>query len=175
MKKFAILGFFLTFCVFSRGSDITVFGRNYTFSCGYFTSVQADVKVTFHDMNLPEGSQVTLMTGWSGRQGFPETRFEWQEKETLMMKASSPQTWSATLTKVLHERTEAKFRDTLNFVFRVAVPGKQPFFLTGKNDETFYSVRLVENSPGRCVHGLDDLPEFAELVVQTKFKEQNLN
>lgn len=171
MKKLAFLIVLSTLPVFSWATNITVKSRNYTLSCGYFTSVQADVEVSFQDLSLPWGTEVTLVTGWAGRENFPEKRYEWKERKEFLTRATAPYTWATSIHKVLHNRSEANFRDTLNFVFRISSPGRAPYFVNGGSTWGFYSARLVENSPGRCVSGLNDLPSFLETTVETVTKE----
>ncbi len=164
------LKLFLTLILTATSSwafDIQAQGRNYTFVCGYFTSVQGDVVLTFKDSTLPWGSSVVFITGWEGREGFPEKRFEWRERKELLAPATAPYTWSIKLTQVLHERSKAQFKDTLNWVIKVIIPGQPDRYLKGESPWGFYRVRLVENSPGRCVTGLDDLPNFSNLAIET--------
>jgi hypothetical protein len=106
------------------------------------------------------------VSGWAGREGFPEKRFEWSDREENIARAKAPYTWTTTLKKTLHSRTEAVFRDTLNFVFKVSVPGRSPYFVNGGTPWGFYSSLVTENGLGRCVTGLDDLPEFKALEVK---------
>lgn len=168
-SKFFLL--LVTSSVFTWGADISVMGRNYTRSCGYFTTVEADVIVTFKDFSLPWGSEVTLVSGWGGREGFPEKRFEWRDREEKLARATAPYTWTTNLKKTLHSRSEAVFRDTLNFVFKVSVPGRSPYFLNGGTPWGFYSSVIAENGPGDCVSGLENLPEFR--AIEVKVIEKN--
>jgi hypothetical protein len=166
MKTLNLFLFLITFSVFSWGADISVKARNYTRSCVYFSTVEADITVSFRDTTLPWGSEITLVSGWAGREGFPEKRFEWSDREENIARAKAPYTWTTTLKKTLHSRTEAVFRDTLNFVFKVSVPGRSPYFVNGGTPWGFYSSLVTENGLGRCVTGLDDLPEFKALEVK---------
>ena len=149
------------------GFELKVSGRNYTLSCQHFTSVQGDVLLNFTDTSLPWGSEVAFVTGWEGREGFPERRFDWTEREEWFATATAPYTWTLKLSKVLHERSHAHFKDTLNFAVKVISPGRTPYYLNGGSSWGFFKTRLVNQTPGRCVSGLDDLPEFKELIIET--------
>ncbi|MBM4303828.1 MAG: hypothetical protein FJ116_00255 [Deltaproteobacteria bacterium] len=54
----------------------------------------------------------------------------------------------------------------MNFVFKVSVPGRSPYFVNGATPWGFYSSLVTENGPGPCVSGLEALPEFRSLEVQ---------
>ncbi|MFM8314349.1 MAG: hypothetical protein ACKOA8_08700 [Deltaproteobacteria bacterium] len=166
MKKMGLF-VFLMMTVSTWAAELSVQGRNYTLSCGYFTSVQADLEVSFRDTTLPWGSSVTLISGWAGREGFPEKRYEWREKQETAAQATAPYLWTIKLHKVLHERTEANFRDTLNFVFKVSIPGRTPYFVNGGSSWGFYSTKINSKGLGPCVNGSEELPALSELEVET--------
>lgn len=151
--------------------EIKALGRNYTFSCGYFTSVQGDVVLSLKDTSLPWGTSVTFITGWEGREGFPEKRFDWRERKELLATATEPYTWSLKLTQVLHERSHADFRDTLDFVVKIKSPGQPDRYLNGDGNWGFFRAILVESEPGRCVTGLENLPDFIELPIETVHRD----
>lgn len=148
-------------------SELKAVGRNYTFSCGHFTSVQGDLMLSYTDTALPWGSSVSFVTGWEGREGFPEKRFDWKDREEWIATATAPYTWTLKITKVLHERSHASFLDTLDFVVKVHVPERPDYFIHGNSPWGFFKVRLVEKEPGRCVSNEWDLPGFSPLPVET--------
>ncbi|MSP19515.1 MAG: hypothetical protein EXR74_08095 [Bdellovibrionales bacterium] len=169
MKLGAFLLVFFTLSVL--GSEIAVKGRDYTFSCGYFTSIQGDLSVAFTDTTLAWGTTVSLIAGWEGREGFPEKRFAWKERAEILAKSTAPFTWTADLTKVLHERSKAELKDTLNFVIKVTAPGRAPEYINGGSPWGYYRARLITNGPGRCVNNINDLPDYRSLVLETIDKD----
>lgn len=166
MKNMAIFALFLT-TTHLWGFDLKVLGRNYTFSCSHYTSVQGDVVLSFTDNSLPWGTTVSFVTGWEGREGFPESRFEWRDREEHLATAKAPYTWQLKLSKVLHQRSHASLKDTLNFVVKIQTPGRPDTYLNGGSPWGFFKTRLIENTPGQCVTGLEGLPELSSLAVES--------
>lgn len=165
--RLSALVFVLSLACSIYGSELSVRARNYTHSCGYFTSQRGDVELSYRDTTLPWGTSISVVTGWEGREGFPEKRFTWKDREELSAQATAPYTWTLKLSKVLHERTEACLRDSLNFVLKISVPGSQPRYENGGSPWGYYRIRLLEFGMGQCVSSDTDLPEFRPFTVET--------
>ena len=143
------------------GESLKVMGRDYTYSCGYFSSMVGDYDITFKDESLPWGTKVTLIYGWDTEQWRekPE-RKEWKYREEKVMKAVSPFTWSKQIETTLHSRTEAEFKKALNIVIKIEEPKQAVRYFNGGSPWGFFRTEVGNPSKAPCIDRDKKKPEF---------------
>lgn len=157
MKKL-LFGLLLGFYCFGA-EQISTWGRTYTCYCGYFTHGAGEFDVTFQNKDLPWGTKVWLIAGWGGTR-FQDARFDWRYRNEIEMSAVAPFTWQAKVQKTLHERTSSESLDRFQFVFKVEVPQRPPYWVNGGSSTWGYFEVRSELYLGPCIRNDDDKPKL---------------
>lgn len=157
MKSIALIALFLA-SVAAHASDVRVYGRTYTNSCGYFSNVAGDFRISYVNTKLSRGSRVKLELGWAGSApNMPgeRGRIESDGRE-LEMTASVPGIWSADVSRVLANRSSPTRFDTLQFTLVVQPAGSRMI-------RESYAVKFGSAALPPCV--TDELPPFRPMAV----------
>lgn len=159
MKRFSFaLLFTVALTSIAQATQVQVWGRDYTYSCGYFSSIEGEYDITLRDDTLPWGTEVTLVTGWSAP-GF----FEWRERREIPARSVSPFTWRAHVSGTLAYRSGAERRTHLDFVFKVTLPDGTVRWINGGNGSwSFFRVHVLGNTVSNCVGGGKPKPPMTQ-------------
>lgn len=163
--NYFILAFCLTLsCFAGEGEYLSLSGRSYTNSCGYYSSTMGDYKVKFQSVKLPWGSKVTLVYGWKGYRtesnGFNQN-FNWANKNEMEMSAVSGWTWETTVKDVvLHSRSSNQYLTGFQFVLKLEVPGRDVRYVKGTTYAPSYFQAPAQLYGNPCVDASRPLPEF---------------
>lgn len=108
------------------GSEIVL--RGGVFPSGYYSARVATFELTYENLDLPWGSRVELVHGWSGHdtvigsQGPELIELSWDQKKESPLSAVSPYRWGIAFSQTLGERSHPRWYDELDFVLRVQLP-----------------------------------------------------
>ncbi|AKQ64700.1 hypothetical protein A176_001612 [Myxococcus hansupus] len=99
-------------------------------TCGYFSTSQAEIRLTYRNDDLPWGTSVFLIYGWGG------STFDWAPSpQTVEVPAVAPYHWGTTVTGVIRSRSSTQYTH-LNYVWKVVLPDGHEFYEKG-NDSTY--------------------------------------
>lgn len=149
---------------FAKGSyPVQAEQRVYVNSCGYYSSVLADHRLTYRNDTLPWGTSVDLVYGYGGKSS--NQPFHWEFGGEMAVPAVSPFVWSVDLSHVVQARSSPIFIDSLKFVLRVELPNGDVFYEKGSNSELgYYRARIGE---GHCVGGeMNGLPPLQSVELE---------
>lgn len=123
-------------------------GRVVLHSCVYASSYEAEVGLSYRNYTLPWGTSVSLVYGWSGSDnGIP---FDWDNTQTVVVSASAPYTWSATVRSQLSSRSSPKYYTDINFVWKVVLPNGYEFYEKGNGSTWGYYSASLSEVPRPC-------------------------
>lgn len=163
---------FLSVTTLASASQIEVWGRIYDYSCGYFSRRATDLSITLHDTSLPYGTEVNAIVGFKGSysMGGSQKQVDWQDRVVIKTEAINQNTWEARiLDKTLHNRTEGRFLESLQFVFEARMPGQPSRYFNGGTVWGYYETDpLAASVP--CVTGTD-FPPWYKISFRTIEKE----
>jgi hypothetical protein len=159
---------FLTLSSFASAYDVEAWGRSYDYSCGYFSRRAADVSLTYHNNNLPYGTEVNVIVGYKGSNagGGVNNYFDWADKVTIPAKAIDSGSWEARITdKTLHHRTEGRFLESAQFVFEVKAPGHAVEYVNSGGAWGYFETENLNAMVGCVSNG--QLPNYRRLTVRS--------
>ena len=144
--KILILAMILVTGVVVQAAEISVLGRAFTNSCGYYSNAQAEVVISYKNTDLPWGSQVVLIHGLNGSDLTygNHAPLEWERQGEREFSASAPYTWEGPLTLSLHSRSSSQVFDRLAMVFKITLPDGSVRFDNGGSAMGFYEARLYQ-------------------------------
>lgn len=169
MKSFLL--FISLFSLTIEASEVPkntwVKGRSYLYSCSYYSNTSGDYEIYFRDRNLPWGTKVSVVLGFSGYRalgGGAREAFEWDRVRTWQMKDVAPYTWYIEQRETLHSRSSNQFLTDLNFVFKIEIPNQAPYYENGGSSYGYHQV-FAEQAPSPCVEN-GSLPPFKDLEIR---------
>ncbi len=161
------IGIYLTLAsALGLAAEVKVEGRDYSYSCGYFTSMVGDYRLYLRDTGLPWGTKVTTVTGWSGQVAYG-SQFEWEHRREVPAQAVAPYVWRADVSGTLAQRSSPWRRTGLDFVFKVELPTGQVRWINGGDSWSFFKVGIGGSSAGNCIRHDDEKPGFRPIPYQT--------
>ncbi len=161
--KLKWLGLFMIVSSAGMAETLKVMGREYVYSCGYFSAMVGDYDVTFKDESLPWGTKLTLIYGWNVEKwGHPPQNKEWMYREEVEMKSVSPFNWSTQIEATLHARTSSEYRNGLNLVVKVEVPNRGVRYYNGGSELGFFQTEVGAPGKAPCINRDNVKPDFSE-------------
>ncbi len=171
-----LLAVFLFFSSFQQvfAEELSVWGRAYHHSCGYYSSTYGDAHITYKNENLPWGSKVNIIYGLEGitsehRSG---EAIDWYNRQWTEAHAIDKWTWKAEISVGLHYRSSPRHFDTLDFVVEVILPDGHVFYDNGSLSVWgFYKARFP--SQIACLRGDEsvDSIDFDELDLDIEVRD----
>ncbi len=152
----------------------TARARAVTYSCGYYSSQEAEVELRYVNTNLPWGTSVTLIYGWGGYysapNGTPPNLFDWENTASKDAPATAPYTWGATVKSQIAARSSPKFYERLDFVWEVHLPDGSVFYEKGNDSAWGYYVADFSDVPNSCTSTGDYNTDFSAVPVTSVVK-----
>jgi hypothetical protein len=149
-------------------SQTTAQARAVTHSCGYYSTQEVEVGLTYQNANLPWGVSVYLVYGWGGTQsGAP---FTWDNTNTLLVSASAPYTWSTTVTSTIAARSSPKFYESITFVWKVVYADGSEFWDKGNTSTWGYYDANFSQVQRPCTSSAGFIGTPTSLVVNSIVK-----
>lgn len=109
--------------------------RAVTYSCGYYSSQEAEVELSYRNYDLPWGTWVTLIYGWGGKVlaggDAPPNYFAWENTSAKEAPATAPWTWGTTVRSQIAARSSPKYYEQVDFVWEVHLPDGSVFYEKG--------------------------------------------
>jgi hypothetical protein len=136
----------------------TAQARAVTHSCGYYSTQEVEVGLTYFNDNsaeVPWGTSVSLHYGWGGytSNGSTNTPFTWDATNTVQANATAGYTWSATVTSTIAARSSNKFYDAINFVWKIVRPDGSVTYKKGNTSTYGYYNASFASLQRPCTNG----------------------
>lgn len=129
----ALVLMFVSASAFAAEST-SVQARAVLHSCGYYSSQEVEVSLSYYNDTLPWGTSVELLYGWGGTEG--STVFDWRNSTSIAAPATAGYTWGVTVTSQIAARSSPTFFEHIDFVWKVTLPGGSVFYVKG-NSSTY--------------------------------------
>ncbi len=147
-------------------------GRDYVYSCGYFSSMVGDYDVTFEDTSLPWGTKVTLIYGWDIEYwNHPPKHKTWSYREEKEMKPIAPYKWAVSLETQLHGRTSGEFKQGLDLVVKLEIPGRPAYFYNGGSRMGYFTTEVGNTSKTPCIGRDKKKPDMYQRYLKVVSKD----
>jgi hypothetical protein len=118
-------------------------------TCGYFSTSQAEITLTYRNDDLPWGTRVFLIYGWGGSSG-PSSTFDWAPApQTVEVPAVAPWHWGTTVTGVIRSRSSTQYT-SINYVWKVVLPDGHEFYEKGNGSTYGYYAADFSQVPMPC-------------------------
>jgi len=155
------------------GDELKVMGRDYVYSCGYFSAMVGDYDVTFEDTTLPWGTKVTLIYGWDVEYwNHPPKYKSWSYREEKEMKSIAPYKWAVSLETQLHGRTSNEYKQALDLVVKLEIPGRPaPVYYNGGTKWGYFQTEVGNTSKAPCVDRDKKKPEMYQRLLKVVNKD----
>lgn len=137
-------------------------------SCGYYSSSEVEVGLSYRNYNLPWGTSVYLVYGWGGTSG--GTPISWENTTTVQAPATAGYTWGTTVTSTIAARSSSKFYESINFVWKVVLPDGSEFYEKGNDSTWGYYDANFSQLPRPCVSDSNFIGTPQALVVNSIVK-----
>ncbi len=149
--------------------DTWVKARAVLHSCGYYSTQEVEVGLTYRNYNLPWGTAVHLVYGWGGYTSSSPSNipFTWENTKTVQAAASASYTWSTTVTSTIAARSSPKFYDSIDFVWKVVLPDGSEFYEKGNTSTYGHYAASFANVPRPCVSSAGFIGTPQALTVTT--------
>lgn len=131
---FALVLMFVSATAFA--AETTAQARAVLRSCGYYSSQEVEVGLSYKNTTLPWGTSVELLYGWGGYEG--STVFDWRNSTSIAAPATAPYTWGVTVTSQIAARSSPTFFEHIDFVWKVSLPDGSVFYEKGNNSTYGY-------------------------------------
>ncbi|AGC41772.1 hypothetical protein MYSTI_00421 [Myxococcus stipitatus DSM 14675] len=126
------------------GGSQWVQARTVLNTCGYFSTSQAELTLTYRNDDLPWGTSVFLIYGWGG------SGVDWAPApQTVEAPAVAPYHWGTTVTGVIRARTSTQYT-SLNYVWKVVLPDGHEFYEKGNGSTYGYYAADFSQVPMPC-------------------------
>ena len=157
----------------SMAANLSTLVRTYTHSCGYYTNTTADFRITYKNLEIPWGTRITLIYGFSNLsdKGY---EVDWQYRKEQEMSAIDAYTWSTELSETIHTRSSAPGYDHLVFILKVIFPDGSVFYEQGSQRPWSYYQLEIPRDP-TCITTNKDFPPYITVTpVVIEQKQPNL-
>ncbi|MCE9671665.1 hypothetical protein LY474_28045 [Myxococcus stipitatus] len=115
-------------------------------TCGYFSTAQAEVTLTYRNDDLPWGTSVFLIYGWGG------STFDWAPApQTVEVPAVAPYHWGTKVTSVIRARSSTEYT-SINYVWKVVLPDGHEFYEKGNGSTYGYYAANFSQVPMPCTN-----------------------
>lgn len=133
---FALVLMFVSSTAFA--AQTTAQARAVLRSCGYYSTQEVEVGLSYQNTTLPWGTSVELHYGWGGYESSPTNPFDWRDSTSVAVPATAPYTWGVTVTKQIAARSSPVFFEHIDFVWKVSLPDGSVFYEKGNNSTWGY-------------------------------------
>jgi hypothetical protein len=141
-----------------------------SFTCGYFNHQEAEVRLSYRNLDLPWGTSVYLLYGWGGYTGDSATgSFDWASTQTVEVPASSPYTWTTTVSSTVRARASTVY-ESINFVWKVVLPDGNVFYEKGNGSTYGYYAANFSALPVACTSDGSMVGTLQPLAITTVVK-----
>ncbi|HZI11014.1 MAG TPA: hypothetical protein VE153_11545 [Myxococcus sp.] len=131
--------------------------RAVTHSCGYYSTQEVEVGLTYFNNNsaeVPWGTSVYLVYGWGGyTSGSTNVPFTWDTTNTVQASATAGYTWGITVTSTIAARSSPKYYDAINFVWKIVRPDGSVLYKKGNTSTYGYYNASFANLQRPCTNG----------------------
>ncbi|NMO13953.1 hypothetical protein HPC49_08845 [Pyxidicoccus fallax] len=131
--------------------DQWVKARTVLNTCGYFSTSQAEITLTYRNQDLPWGTSVFLIYGFGGSTS-PTTTFDWAPQPTTVeAPAVAGWHWEATVVSVIRARSSTQYNN-INYVWKVVLPDGNVFYEKGNSSTYGYYSADFSHVPMPCTN-----------------------
>lgn len=137
-------------------------------SCGYYSTQEVEVGLSYVNTGLPWGTSVYLVYGWGGTEG--SNVFDWRNTTTVQAPATAGYTWGTTVTSQIAARSSPTFFEHIDFVWKVVLPDGSEFYEKGNNSTYGYYKSVFSQLERPCTSDAGFIGTPAPLAVTSVVK-----